>query len=556
MADSDRPVTAGLIDDFVQARIPDLKITMDLYKLVTVTMMYGLCAQARCLKKGQCTKKFPKAFCAETHRGENAYAQYVRKHPSEGGRTFNKKGVQFDDSWVVPYNPELLLRMGSHINIELIATCQVISYLFKYIFKGSDRSLVRMGPTEEIPGGPNPTDQDDEVQQWMDVRYISSHEACWRAFGFQRSEQSPSVQNLDFHLETDRRVSFKIEGGKRSIPIPGSTLLAFFELNVCDQRANVLLYTDVPKYFRIPKGKKKWVARIRGADDEAAPGLKRGNQIGLLPGVHNVARNRERFSAHVLLTKVRGPKSFVDLRTFDGVVYDNFTDAAFARGLLIDEKGADSIMRESGHLLLDDKRRLFVMLLIYWQIRNTGEFFIRHKESLLGNQARFQDREQLLLRALKTLLFYHGKTPSDFNIPEPERFTRPLDQAKTNFFVQHQYDDVNDRLAAIESLNADQRKAYDLVVDSLTNRKKRSLACIDAPGGTGKTYLLNTIAKSVATLGKKVVCTASSGVASLLLINGKTLYSAFNIPLAINESSVCKIDKNAKKAKLIRELDI
>ena len=34
-----------------------------------------------------------------------------------------------------------------------------------------------MGPTEEIPGVPNPTDQDDEVQQWMDVRYISNHEA-------------------------------------------------------------------------------------------------------------------------------------------------------------------------------------------------------------------------------------------------------------------------------------------------------------------------------------------------------------------------------------------
>ena len=117
-------------------------------------------------------------------------------------------------------------------------------------------------------------------------------------------------------------------------------------------------------------------------------------------------------------------------------------------------------MRESEHLLLDEKRRLFVMLFIYWQIRNTCEFFIRHKDSLLGNQPRFQDREQLLLRALKTLLFYHGETPSDFNIPEPDRFTRLLDQAKTNFFAQRQYDDENDRLAAIESLNADQRNVY------------------------------------------------------------------------------------------------
>ena len=140
-------------------------------------MMYGLCAQARCLKKGQCTKKFPKALCAEIHKEENTYAQRVRmRNVSEGGRTYNEKGVQFNDSWVVLYSTKLhLLRMGSHVNVELITTSQVVSYLFKYLLKGSDRSSVKMRPTEEIPGKPNPTYHYDEVQQWMDARYISSH---------------------------------------------------------------------------------------------------------------------------------------------------------------------------------------------------------------------------------------------------------------------------------------------------------------------------------------------------------------------------------------------
>ena len=49
---------------------------------------------------------------------------------------------------------------------------------------------------------------------------------------------------------------------------------------------------------------------------------------------------------------------------------------------------------------------------------------------------------------------------------------------------------------------------------------------------------------------------ASLGIASLLLIGGRTLHSAFKIPLNIDESLVCAIPRNSDLAKLIEITDL
>ena len=510
------------------------------------------------MKDGRCSKHFPKPFCDATRIGDDAYACYKRIPRSAGGNSFVKGGMVFDDSRVVPHSPSLLCALQCHVNIEKIVSARAIAYLFKYVFKGSDRSLVSVGLAEGAADG-NANGTVDEVQKWMDVRYLSSHEACWKAMGYGRAEQSPGVQHLSFHLPNSRRVSFRVDGARESTPVFKSTLKAMFKLNREDPRANCLLYQDLPKFY-VLNVDKEWVARRRGEEDAGAPGLKRGNKIGVLPGVVNVAKNREAFALHVLLTKVPGPTGFEMLRTFDGVEYDNFTDAAFARGLLIEERGADQIMRECQHLDLRERRQLFVRLLLYWRIRAHGAFFERHKASLLGSQRDVRDRTQQLLRHLKRLLFVQGRTPSEFGIPEPERFN-PQNGLNRNqireaeFFVQFRYGSDEDHDLAVASLNPEQRSVYD-AVSALIAQHQGGLVCIDAPGGTGKTYLLNTVAKSMNYLGRKTVCTASSGIASLLLTGGRTLHSAFNVPIRLDEGSTCAIDKNSAKGDLVRQLDL
>ena len=54
---------------------------------------------------------------------------------------------------------------------------------------------------------------------------------------------------------------------------------------------------------------------------------------------------------------------------------------------------------------------------------------------------------------------------------------------------------------------------------------------LDAPGGTGKTFLINLVVKKLIIEKKIVIATATSGIAATLLLRGQTCHSAFKIPL-------------------------
>ena len=50
---------------------------------------------------------------------------------------------------------------------------------------------------------------------------------------------------------------------------------------------------------------------------------------------------------------------------------------------------------------------------------------------------------------------------------------------------------------------------------------------LDAPGGTGKTFLINLILTKLRSEGKIALANASSGIAATLLTGGRTLHCTF-----------------------------
>ena len=71
----------------------------------------------------------------------------------------------------------------------------------------------------------------------------------------------------------------------------------------------------------------------------------------------------------------------------------------------------------------------------------------------------------------------------------------------------------------IQKLNAGQRTAFDEIVNAVTNKTGQTFF-LHGPGGTGKTYVYNTLCYFMRGQGKIVLCVASSGIAALLLIGG------------------------------------
>ena len=103
----------------------------------------------------------------------------------------------------------------------------------------------------------------------------------------------------------------------------------------------------------------------------------------------------------------------------------------------------------------------------------------------------------------------------------------------------------------IPQLNPEQRHAHDRIVSSVEARSGR-IFFLSGTGGTGKTFVYNTICNTVRGNGLIVLCVASSSIASLLLHGGRTTHSMFKIPLNPNDNSYCSIAKEGNLADLIR----
>ena len=94
----------------------------------------------------------------------------------------------------------------------------------------------------------------------------------------------------------------------------------------------------------------------------------------------------------------------------------------------------------------------------------------------------------------------------------------------------------------LSKLNTEQLTIYKEVQEAVDN-DRGGMFFVYGHGGTGKTFLWNTIINGIRSEGKIVLAVASSGIASLLLSGGRTAHSRFKIPINIEECSTCRISK-------------
>jgi hypothetical protein len=138
-----QPLTPEWVDKVVCAVIPDRNSSPRLHRIVTECMLHGPCGtfnpNAPCMEKGQCKAGFPKEFRSTTLLTDDGFALYARP---QDGTTHEKNGFVFDNRWVVPHNPWLLLKYEAHINTEVCGSINNVKYLYKYITKGPDMASV------------------------------------------------------------------------------------------------------------------------------------------------------------------------------------------------------------------------------------------------------------------------------------------------------------------------------------------------------------------------------------------------------------------------------
>lgn len=110
--------------------------------------------------------------------------------------------------------------------------------------------------------------------------------------------------------------------------------LAWFDCCERYPEARELTYAELPTRFVYDAKEKVWNPR------------KKGFAIGRLAPVS--PSSGQLYFLRVLLNKVRGPRSYDDIKTVDGIVQPSFEEACYKLGLLDDDKEYIEGLKECG----------------------------------------------------------------------------------------------------------------------------------------------------------------------------------------------------------------
>jgi hypothetical protein len=132
----------------------------------------------------------------------------------------------------------------------------LVKYLFKYISKGAYRIRYSITATNSSE---TPSDNIDdcsinEVQRFVDGRFICPHEAAWRILNFEIHQRNPAVQVLAVHLQGKQNITFNNK--KRLAEIVTNpctiktTLTEWLKKNQIDADGRHLRYIDYLSEYR------------------------------------------------------------------------------------------------------------------------------------------------------------------------------------------------------------------------------------------------------------------------------------------------------------------
>lgn len=485
-------------------------------------------------------KKYPRQLLRETVTGIDGYPLYRRRSSEDGGQSLiikiRNNDIDVDNRWIVPYNPLLSKTFKAHINVEYCNSVKSVKYICKYVNKGSDMAIFSL------------QNRSDEITQYQMARYISSNEAVWRILGFPIHERYPTVFHLSVHLENGQRVYFTeaTARSRASLP-PATTLTSFFNLCSTDFFAKTLLYSEVPKYYTWNASTKKFIRRKQGKQVEGWPNIFSSDALGRIYTIH--PQNAECFYLRLLLINVPGPTSFQHLRTVNGELCPTYRDACQKLQLLETDSHweitlADAASSNSPFQI----RTLFAIILTTCFPSNPIDLWnkfktymiedILHRERTSTNNTMLEISDEMTNEALILLenncLRINNKTLAQVGMVSPNRSGNEENDQDFRRETGYSLNGLKTFLSINEpQLQAEQRVVYNIIMDAVM-LENGGLFFLDAPGGTGKTFLITLLLAKIRSQKNIALAVASSGIAATLLDGGKTAHAALKLPLNIH----------------------
>jgi hypothetical protein len=408
----------------------------------------------------------------------------------------------------------------------------------------------------------------DEVEAFINARYVCAPEACHRLFGYRLGFKWPPVQRLALHLPHEQPVVFTDSTdltAVRARGAPATTLTAYFDYMRAhpeDKLACTLLYHEFPEHYAWHQSEKTW-----------RPSARAGRSVVRMYIVR--AKQEEVFHLRLLLTHVRGARSYEDLKTVNSRVAASFKEAARQRGLLADDDEWRRCLEECAqHYRPARVRELFELLLVNEQISDPMALWREFKHPL-SDDFLFRRRQEMnrtaaappslsVLRAaaendtlleMEAALKEHGMEHTKLGLPAP---TYGRGGAGNRLLAEaYAHDPAQQAETAahmVASTGASQRAAFDAIAAALPGgdggRNHGRVFFLDGPATSGKTCLYNAQAAHVRGRGGIANMMASTTLVAMLMAGGHTTHSGMRLPIPMHPDATFNISQTSQLAEL------
>jgi hypothetical protein len=257
----------------------------------------------------------------------------------------------------------------------------------------------------------------------------------------------------------------------------------------------------------------------------------------------------ERYYLRLLLLNVRGATSFDFLKTVYNTLYVTFKEAAIQRNLLVDDKEWEDALEEAGSFRMPPQlRQLFAFICIFGTFKNPRSLWDKFRSLLIEDYLKnFSETnaEMIAMREIEDILRLHGKNYEDFDLP-----------TLSTFIPKQIFNAEKEKILGEQNrvkLNEQQKIAFDKIMLAINIKDRNNCFFLDGPGGSGKTFLYNTLMSVLRGKEKVVIPVASTGIAATLLAGGRIYHSQFKLPILLKENSTSNMRANSEEAKLLKE---
>ena len=383
----------------------------------------------------------------------------------------------------------------------------------------------------------------NEVEGYIDGRYIGANQALWRISNSRLYGTNPNVYSLPYHLPGENYVY--VNDAKESLSledVDNAKQLQFLEyfknneaelqnplsdLERTDKYGTVhpngyeLKYMDYPKYYTWnSKGCKKWKRRYKGAKSQVVSKI-----------YYTHPKNKELFYLRTLLLVQKGATCHEDLKIVnlnkrnDADVLlekpcDSFYECCKRLNLLSNDKVWYETLMEARIFQLNEA---FVNLSVYilcrcyptdgnslWRMFTEDlqeglkyKLHVNLEENL--NIEKMDLVQEFTLQQISNKITSYDEKFSNTYFGIPERINEVdmevyFENEKENEFTK-KHEELFKLNYSILQKNEEQKFIYNRVINALMSGHEHLLLFIDAPAGTGKTFLLNTILHKIRSIG-------------------------------------------------------